>query len=120
MYVYIIRNENMYKIGKANDIKARLNTLQTASPNPLEIVAIANSDNAIALEKQIHRYAKKYHVRGEWFLLDDDAPRAEEAESNGAAPGEHQKERQSHSQQRHLRDGGQCSTQIGLCHGQGG
>lgn len=47
---------------------ARLQSLQTGSPAPLEIIAYIDGDPA--LEKAFHKTFAELQWRGEWFLLD--------------------------------------------------
>jgi hypothetical protein len=74
MRVYLISNGTNYKIGIAKDVKSRLSNLQTG--NDVELVlksTIQTKDKAeaLALEKQLHEKYADYHVRGEWFSLQE-------------------------------------------------
>ena len=71
MNVYIIKNEENYKIGKSNDVIKRLKALQTGSPSPHELIAVKSTSNAIALEHNIHAHLSAYRISGEWFELDN-------------------------------------------------
>ena len=71
MNVYIIKNEDNYKIGKANDVNKRLKALQTGSPSKHELIAVVSTSNAIELEHNIHAYLSAYRISGEWFKLDN-------------------------------------------------
>lgn len=68
-FLYIAKCQTYYKIGIANDVRARLSTLQVGNPVKIEIVAhyrIADSKNIEAL---IHGLLSSKNIRGEWFEL---------------------------------------------------
>lgn len=73
MYVYFIKclDDNGYiKIGVAQDVKKRLDSLQTGCPYPLKVICAIGCDNrehALATEKRLHRYFGHSRVGGEWF-----------------------------------------------------
>lgn len=53
------------KIGLADDVKARRDTLQVACPYDLKIHAV--TDGGLKGELAYHRQFKNWHLRGEWF-----------------------------------------------------
>jgi hypothetical protein len=58
------------KIGKANNVAKRVETLQTGSPYPLKLlvtVPCRSEKHAEYLEQMAHRIFKPYRIRGEWF-----------------------------------------------------
>jgi hypothetical protein len=65
--VYAILDERGFvKIGKAQNIRKRLNQLQGANPRPLTLLAVFATKQSI--EDRIHRKLKRAGwVRGEWF-----------------------------------------------------
>ena len=72
MNVYFIHDENSntVKIGKANDIVARLNDLQVGNSNELKIIKIIEcitEEESYLIEKRLHEKYKHLHTRGEWF-----------------------------------------------------
>ena len=73
-YVYIIRagRRKVYKIGKSNDPQARLNSLQTASPEKLKLIYAFKADNASAAEESLHFVLRDFQLGGEWFALSDE------------------------------------------------
>ncbi len=73
-YVYLIRmgRTNFYKIGKSNDPKGRLASMQTASPHKLKIVHVFKADNAAAAEESLHHRLHGVRQAGEWFKLTDE------------------------------------------------
>ena len=74
-YVYVIKGEALdpdhsnYKIGISKNIKERLETLQTSSPQKLNLVFKYPTYNPKKIEKSLHNYFKYYRIRenGEWF-----------------------------------------------------
>lgn len=69
--VYIIKAVNRYKIGKANDMKKRIKTLQTGCPVPIEAVFAIESQSAGTLEALAHQKFAEHRVLGEWFEFDE-------------------------------------------------
>ena len=71
-FVYLITDGNYVKIGVADNVKSRLNGIQTGNPNECYVISIIpcrDSKAAYSLEKKLHweyRFRKK---RGEWFDL---------------------------------------------------
>jgi hypothetical protein len=70
-YVYVIRmgRNNIFKIGKTNDPKGRLLSLQTASPYKLSMTNVFQTDNASAAEESLHAALMSCRLEGEWFRL---------------------------------------------------
>ena len=64
----------MIKIGYSSDIRKRIAAMQTGCPQTLKCVwkyyAGSIESDAKSLEKKLHRYCKKHHVRGEWYKKD--------------------------------------------------
>lgn len=72
-YVYIIKNDNCYKIGYSNNPEKRCKTLSSGSPNKLEIVYARpyyKNRDARRDEQILHRIFMDYRKNGEWFELD--------------------------------------------------
>ena len=77
--VYVIKGsrinptESNYKIGITRNIKERLETLQTSSPDKLELLFKHRTTEADKLEKSLHKFFKYYRIRenGEWFQFED-------------------------------------------------
>lgn len=66
--IYFIQRGNMVKIGFAANVKKRIRQLQTASPEPIALIAVLEA--APAVEKHLHHRFRKLRVRGEWFRLE--------------------------------------------------
>jgi len=66
-FVYVIHavGTNRIKIGYTTDLKARLRSLQTAAPFPLQM--LANWPGTEARERRVHRYLSQFRKVGEWF-----------------------------------------------------
>lgn len=68
-YVYAVDGGDSVKFGKAMDVDARFSSLQTGSPVDLVLLGSVLGPNT--LEKEIHKWAKPHHKRGEWFVKAD-------------------------------------------------
>jgi hypothetical protein len=71
-YLYLIKCQQYYKIGVANDVQSRLAQLSTGNPFELEPVTVCGFDNASAVEAVLHQRFESRRVRGEWFDLDSE------------------------------------------------
>lgn len=68
--LYVVKVGDFYKIGYASNIGARLTSLQTGSPQKLELILVAYcGEGAKDLEKKYHEQFASRHHRGEWFSL---------------------------------------------------
>jgi hypothetical protein len=68
-YVYVIAQKGqpgVYKVGRAGNVKRRLQGLQTASPHELVAVRTWRTHNMAQSEKRMHALLIAHHVRGEW------------------------------------------------------
>jgi len=78
-YVYIIKGSRMnptesnYKIGISKNVSKRLESLQTSSPEKLELLFKHPTTKYREIEKSLHNLFKYYRIRenGEWFKFDD-------------------------------------------------
>lgn len=67
-FVYFISDEDGYiKIGKASNVEARFNQLQTASRQELTVLAVKRGGHV--LEGELHERFNHLRVRGEWFYF---------------------------------------------------
>lgn len=71
-YLYLIKCQQYFKIGVANDVESRLAQLSTGNPFLLEVEIVYEFDNAEIVERVIHQKLKNKRVRGEWFELSYD------------------------------------------------
>jgi hypothetical protein len=69
-FVYFVQagQDGPIKIGFAANVGARLSELQTASPEPLTV--LATIEGTLQTEAEVHRYFQAYRLRGEWFRAD--------------------------------------------------
>lgn len=65
-YVYFIEGAGMIKIGIANNVSSRFNSIRTMSPVPLNLIGFISGN--IALEAQLHSRFHQYRRHGEWFV----------------------------------------------------
>lgn len=72
MSVYFITNreQNVCKIGVARNVKARLASLQTASPAKLTLEAAL--PGSVELEQDLHARFSACRLKGEWFAITDE------------------------------------------------
>lgn len=71
--VYFIEEDGGYvKIGLSHLglVRNRLAGLRNANPRKLTLRRIVEGD--VFTENRLHRYFEHLHVRGEWFVLDDE------------------------------------------------
>lgn len=71
-WVYFIKSGPFVKIGVSDNVQARLESLQTASPYKLSVIAkigCVDRRSAFDTEKKIHSLIKTFRVNGEWFHM---------------------------------------------------
>lgn len=71
-YIYVIKQDKYYKIGKSRGKKGLKKRYATENPNPLEVLICKKVSDYSEIEKKIHKKFEKKRFRGEWFLLDGD------------------------------------------------
>lgn len=73
-YLYAIDDGVNIKLGFSSNLNSRLRDMQVGQATKLEVVwRLYVSDvqaQAMKAERQLHRYCKRYHKRGEWFNRD--------------------------------------------------
>jgi hypothetical protein len=67
-YTYFVRRGGAIKIGCSTDPKQRISTLQTASVEKLETLAIV--PDSVVTEEIAHARFSDLRIRGEWFRAD--------------------------------------------------
>lgn len=65
VYVVTYHGCDRAKIGHTTNIVARLTSLETGAPYPLELLAFI--PGPVEIEKDAHRRFSKHHARREWF-----------------------------------------------------
>jgi hypothetical protein len=68
-YLYLIKCQQFYKIGVANDVESRLAQLSTGNPFELKVLAVYGFDNAEPIERALHQKFSSKRERGEWFFF---------------------------------------------------
>jgi len=70
-YLYAISDGRAVKIGFSMNVRRRLQEMQTGHPDKMVLLwkYLVGPTSAIAAqqEKKLHRFCKKYAIRGEWF-----------------------------------------------------
>lgn len=71
-YVYVVKAENgLYKIGKTQNPKSRISSLQTSSPVKLDLFCLFYSSDMDTAEIMLHDMFEETREIGEWFRLTD-------------------------------------------------
>jgi hypothetical protein len=72
MYLYLIQQKgsSFFKVGISNNVKRRLENLQSGNPHKLYIVRYWKISNK-GIETLVHNVLVEYHVRLEWFDIPD-------------------------------------------------
>lgn len=72
-YVYVLKANNLYKIGKSKNVSQRIKQLQAGSAALLSLVNEIYSENYTLLEEQLHNRFATSRKHNEWFDLDQEA-----------------------------------------------
>jgi hypothetical protein len=67
--VYVIQSGEHCKIGRTHDVRKRVLALQTGSPHPIRLLTVIATEDAMAVEKGLHRRYAHKRRSGEWFAL---------------------------------------------------
>lgn len=67
-HVYFITDGKYVKIGMSNNVKGRLDNLQSANPHKLSIALVVPYGGR-ELELELHAKFAEHRVRGEWFKI---------------------------------------------------
>lgn len=73
MFLYVVKTKDSrwYKIGISYAPLARIESLQTANPQKLELCAFFDRPDAPQDELRLHQALRSFHLHGEWFCLPD-------------------------------------------------
>jgi hypothetical protein len=71
-YIYIIKSDFGYKIGKSKDAKNRVKNIGLQLPFKIELIFQFYVEGYHMKEKQLHEQFKNKHINGEWFNLSDE------------------------------------------------
>lgn len=66
MSIYVLRSDNLVKIGFSDHLRKRLSQIVSSSPVPVEFVGHMPGDRE--LEAHIHSRFQNQHFSGEWFV----------------------------------------------------
>ena len=68
-YIYIIKSKNLYKIGRAINIRNRVKTYRTENPFGIKVILQQKVNDYIGIETKLLKKFKSKQVKGEWFKL---------------------------------------------------
>ncbi len=68
-YVYLVKHDRHFKIGRSNDVTRRRREIALLLPNELEHVHVIETDDPEGIEQYWHRRFESRRTRGEWFDL---------------------------------------------------
>ena len=68
-FIYLIKSNNLYKIGKAKNPRERINGYKTQNPFGIELIFQKEVNNYSQTEKRLLEKFKDKQVKGEWFKL---------------------------------------------------
>ena len=69
-YIYLVKSNGLYKIGRAKYPRDRIKTYQTENPFGIEIILVKEVDDYIGKETELLEKFKEKRIRGkEWFEL---------------------------------------------------
>lgn len=71
VYIFKVRNKNIFKIGRTVNVKDRLRTVQTNSPLKIDYVYHVDVSDTCEVESALHRRYQENWLIGEWFTLSD-------------------------------------------------
>jgi hypothetical protein len=68
-FVYLIRWEHRYKIGRSDDPNRALREIRAQLPTPAAIIHTIQTDDPVGIEANWHQRFADRRLRGEWFDL---------------------------------------------------
>jgi len=71
-YVYYLKSERGWKIGKTKNLNNRRKIFEVKIPFEFEIIFFTKSVSYNTLEKELHTLLSEKNIEGEWFDLDND------------------------------------------------
>lgn len=69
-YVYLIKSQYGFKIGKTVNMKSRTRLFEVKLPFPIEVEHFAWFENYSEAERSLHQQFQAKRLEGEWFNLD--------------------------------------------------
>ena len=70
-YIYLIRQNNYYKIGVSINPKDRYKKYLTENPLPIELIYFEKCKNAKSVESSFIKKNKDFNIHHEWFLFEN-------------------------------------------------
>jgi hypothetical protein len=70
-YVYVIKGNGLYKIGRTTQLAKRLTHFSTLFPVPITLVTAIPTDDPVSLEKRLQNQFSERRRSGEWFALSE-------------------------------------------------
>jgi len=70
-FVYFIKSQYGWKVGKAKNINDRLKTFEVKLPFDFDLKYYIKTINYHSLEKELHDFLKVKNINGEWFELNE-------------------------------------------------
>jgi len=73
--IYFVQAGKHIKVGISSRgaLKGRINAIQIGNPYEVRLLKLLKTSQPRKDERVFHRLLKRYHVRGEWFLIDNRA-----------------------------------------------
>ncbi len=71
-YIYLIKCEKYYKIGRTNNVKKRIKTFSVEMPFDIKLINSWKVSDMFGCEKQVHEKFEDFRINGEWFDLTDE------------------------------------------------
>ena len=71
IYVLNINGTNIYKIGVSQNHKRRIEDIRAAIPFSVDILLVKKCLFAIELEQSLHEEYKDFHIKNEWFKINN-------------------------------------------------
>jgi len=68
-YIYLLKSDYGYKIGKSKNPKNRNNIFSVKLPFEVEMIKTIKVENYHQVEKDLHKHFEDKHLNGEWFDL---------------------------------------------------
>lgn len=68
-YIYLIKNQNAYKIGRAKKVQERFNKYITENPHSISLILSYKVADYIKVEANLLKRFEHKKIRGEWFDL---------------------------------------------------
>lgn len=69
--VYLLKSEELYKIGRTIDFESRFKSYITENPYKVDVMHKVKVADYAGVERHLHELMSIYRVKGEWFNLDN-------------------------------------------------